>query len=79
MLGSLACRWQTHLPDAPAELRNTHSLDVIGRLTCPADSLARQTHLPDATSLHPGAVPQRGTGGSYVEKPAEILRLASAS
>jgi hypothetical protein len=26
--------------------------------------------LPDATSLHLGAVPQRGTRGSYVEKPA---------
>jgi hypothetical protein len=60
--------WQTHLPDSTAELRNT----------C---SLARhwQTHLPNATSLHSGAVPQRGTGGSYVEKPAETLKLASAS
>jgi hypothetical protein len=27
-----------------------------------ADSRDRQTHLPDATSLHPGTVPQRGTG-----------------
>ncbi len=45
---------------------------------CNTRSLARhwQTHLPDATSLHPGAVPQRGTRGSYVEKPAETLRLA---
>jgi hypothetical protein len=35
--------------------------------------------LTDATSLSPGAVPQHGTGGSYVDKPAETLRLASAS
>ncbi len=67
---SLARQWQTHLPDAKAELHNTRTL-------------ARhwQTHLLDATSLHPDAVPQHGTGGggSYVEKPAETLRLASAS
>ncbi len=60
--------WQTHLPHATAELRNTRSL-----------AHHWQTHLPDATSLHPDAVPNRGTGGSYVEKPAETLRQASAS
>ena len=66
MADSLA--WQTHLPDATAELRNTHSL-----------ARQWQTHLPDATSLHPGAVPQRGTGGSYEENPAETIRVASAN
>ncbi len=60
--GCVTLAWQTHLPDATAELRNTRSL-------------ARnwQTQLPDDTSLHPGAVPQCGTGGSYVEKPVETL------
>jgi hypothetical protein len=51
----------THLPDTMAELRNTRSLACYW-----------QTHMPDATSQHPSAVPgtyQLGTGGSYVEKP----------
>ncbi len=43
---SLACHWQTHLPDATAGLCNTHSL-----------AHHWQTYLPDATSLHPSAVP----------------------
>jgi hypothetical protein len=40
-----------------------------------AVSLAHQTHLPDATSLHPGAVSKNGTGGSYVEKPTSTKTL----
>jgi hypothetical protein len=39
--------------------------------------LARQTHSPDATSLHPDAVPQLGTRGSYVEKHSDKHWLAS--
>ncbi len=42
------------------------SWHITGRLTCPMPLLSIKLW-----------VPQRGTGGSYVDKPAETLRLAS--
>ncbi len=65
--------WQNHLPDATAGLCNTRNLSWH----LLADLLARQTHLPKATSLHPSAVPS--WYWRELQKPALTLRLASAS
>ncbi len=53
--------------------------------TSMADSLTWQTHLPDSPADNTSLLNQAhgqyqyGTGGSPVEKPAETLKLASAS
>ncbi len=65
---SLSRHWQTHLPSGLTCQKLRHSSCILVHHW--------QTHLPDATSLHPSVVYRHGTGGSYVEKPAETLRLA---
>jgi hypothetical protein len=65
--------WQTYMPDAITGLWNIPSLarqwqtHLPGKLTFPTPLLYTQVQY------------QCRTGGSYVEKPAETLRLASAS